>query len=411
MGNAAELEDAALRRILLVSLRPGSDGSQSSPPTVHLGQLAEVRDEAASCASSADLLQTTRRPPTIAPARQNARVPLRWPSSPAGSPQELAQDAGGGAVDLMLNKALLDRVIVSRLIENPPEPYPQLPFHYLLGCYARASQELRSISLGWPAEVQRQLQEAVFAARELVVSYAGLVFMGGVVPEVRGGGVPPWACGPPPPCGGAPCLCCCARWAPGSSLLPQTNPHPHRPSGAWSGRRRAVPPAAAPPSPGTLQPASPGAAASRRRIRCSRGRLPCPAAPTPAPCRRLHCRSRWRRSRAARCSCWTQSTRATAPPLRGACRSRPASSRSSPQGMRARRCRGPSRPWVGGGGSIREQRRLRLRPAPAASAAGTACSALGARRPDRHGCTGTPGLTAASTARRAVQRCCQASAT
>jgi ubiquitin conjugation factor E4 B len=97
--------------------------------------------------------------------------------------QELNQDAGG-TFNYKLTKDLLDRVIVSRLIESPPEQYPQLPFHYLLGCYARSSQELRSISVALPDEVRQKLQESIFAARDLVISYTGLVFMGGLVPEV-----------------------------------------------------------------------------------------------------------------------------------------------------------------------------------------------------------------------------------
>lgn len=78
----------------------------------------------------------------------------------------------------------MDRVIVSRLIESPPEQYPQAPFHYLLGCYARSSQELRSISVALPDDVRQKLQESIFAARDLIISYTGLVFMGGLVPEV-----------------------------------------------------------------------------------------------------------------------------------------------------------------------------------------------------------------------------------
>lgn len=83
---------------------------------------------------------------------------------------------------LLVTPDNLDRFIVSRLIESPPEQYPQQPFHYLLGCYHRAAAEQRS--LGQDAAGQ-QLRATVDACKQLLVSYAGLVLMSaGVVPEV-----------------------------------------------------------------------------------------------------------------------------------------------------------------------------------------------------------------------------------
>lgn len=102
--------------------------------------------------------------------------------------QEVAsqqQQEQGSSAPLM-NKDMLDLIFVNRLIESPPELYPQPPFQYLLGCFARAVNELRSVSPRHPPEVQQHLQGVIAACKELLVSYAALILTGsGVVPEVR----------------------------------------------------------------------------------------------------------------------------------------------------------------------------------------------------------------------------------
>lgn len=80
---------------------------------------------------------------------------------------------GGGPPRLSMDN--LDRAVVARLIEDPPADYPQPPFQYLLGCYARSSQEHRSLPTASPksqATVQR-VQDALIACKDLMVSYAG----------------------------------------------------------------------------------------------------------------------------------------------------------------------------------------------------------------------------------------------
>lgn len=53
--------------------------------------------------------------------------------------------AQGQTTDLFLiDQDSLERVLMARLLE-PPENYPQAPVPYLLGCYGRASAELRSL--------------------------------------------------------------------------------------------------------------------------------------------------------------------------------------------------------------------------------------------------------------------------
>ncbi len=95
--------------------------------------------------------------------------------------QELASEN----VPLQLNRDILDRVIVSRLIESPPDSYPQTPFQYLLSSYGRCLDQQRNMSPRHDAETQAALKDAAQASRELLVSYAGLILTGsGVVPEV-----------------------------------------------------------------------------------------------------------------------------------------------------------------------------------------------------------------------------------
>lgn len=82
------------------------------------------------------------------------------------APQELS---AGSATPPLLNQEGLDRALVARIIEHPPADHPQPPFHYLLSCYARASQELRALSVKAPGSHK----EALIAVKELAVSYAG----------------------------------------------------------------------------------------------------------------------------------------------------------------------------------------------------------------------------------------------
>jgi len=106
---------------------------------------------------------------------------------PSFAAQELAEETPGAQP--LLTGANLDRAIVARLIESPPASYPQPPFHYLLGCYSRASEALRggAASRGAAAAEEKQrLHDLVVEARAQVVQYAVLLLSGsGVVPEVR----------------------------------------------------------------------------------------------------------------------------------------------------------------------------------------------------------------------------------
>jgi hypothetical protein len=95
-----------------------------------------------------------------------------------------AQELTSANAPLRLTQDLLDPVVVARLIEEPPENYPLAPFHYLLSCYARASEELRALGHIRDAAAQQAVQAAVLACRDLAVSYCCLTLTAGFIPEV-----------------------------------------------------------------------------------------------------------------------------------------------------------------------------------------------------------------------------------
>eukprot|EP00798_Chlamydomonas_sp_ICE-L_P032299 gene32299-16867_t len=78
--------------------------------------------------------------------------------------ESLVMDAMGQDPDLTFNRDNVDGALVSRLIEEPPSSYPQSPLQYLLGCYARASVEIRSKAVLDSAE----LKTAVQTCKELI---------------------------------------------------------------------------------------------------------------------------------------------------------------------------------------------------------------------------------------------------
>lgn len=87
---------------------------------------------------------------------------------------------GEAGLPLLMNRDMLDRLIVARLIESPPTDYPQTPVQYLLGCYQRADDELRNRTVAGSAQLSGTEQ----CCRDLVVNYAGLTLSGGIVPHL-----------------------------------------------------------------------------------------------------------------------------------------------------------------------------------------------------------------------------------
>lgn len=76
----------------------------------------------------------------------------------------------------------LDMVFMTRLMTEPPESYPLSPFQYLLGCFARCSDEIRTREVSQSPE----LMAAVQACKELVINYARTALGGGgVIQQAR----------------------------------------------------------------------------------------------------------------------------------------------------------------------------------------------------------------------------------
>ncbi|GAB4813256.1 hypothetical protein N2152v2_000302, partial [Parachlorella kessleri] len=140
-------EDATLRKVLAVTLDPADAQPQATPPVIYLGQLAQ------------ELLA----------------------ESGTSDTSEL-QDESGTSDTPLLSGNNLERVLMARL-SDPPSAYPQWPVHYLIGCYARAAEELRSVShLKSPGD-QARLAEALGLARQLAVSYVGLTLYMDMFPQ------------------------------------------------------------------------------------------------------------------------------------------------------------------------------------------------------------------------------------
>lgn len=87
------------------------------------------------------------------------------------------------AAVLSLTADMIDQVLVDRLMESPVMDYPQPPLHYLLACYTRASNELRTPAVAGST----QLSAAAQAVKELAVNYVSLLLCGGgLIPQVGG---------------------------------------------------------------------------------------------------------------------------------------------------------------------------------------------------------------------------------
>lgn len=74
----------------------------------------------------------------------------------------------------MLNKDTIDRAIMARLLDAP-EHYPQWPLHYLIGCYGRATAEIRALSTLKDKDAANRIQLDIQYCKELIASNAGLL--------------------------------------------------------------------------------------------------------------------------------------------------------------------------------------------------------------------------------------------
>ena len=63
---------------------------------------------------------------------------------------------------------------MARLLDAP-EQYPQFPLHYLIGCYDRATAEMRALSSLRDKGAANRLQQDLQYCKELIASNAGLL--------------------------------------------------------------------------------------------------------------------------------------------------------------------------------------------------------------------------------------------
>ena len=82
---------------------------------------------------------------------------------------------------------MVDRLLVARLIDEPPSRTTYSPFQYLLHCYARVYDKRRDISSKYSARsaLLERLSATLVEIKDLVLSYAGLAFTPGVIPGVE----------------------------------------------------------------------------------------------------------------------------------------------------------------------------------------------------------------------------------
>lgn len=93
----------------------------------------------------------------------------------------------GEGVPILLSKDILDRCMAARLFQDGVQlpPGESTPCNYLLKCYANASDELRALlSKGGKNENQERLYTTLQEIKNLVLSYFGLLFSEGVIPQV-----------------------------------------------------------------------------------------------------------------------------------------------------------------------------------------------------------------------------------
>lgn len=92
--------------------------------------------------------------------------------------QELTgeDDGGLGARGLIAATSdILDRVLLARLVTEPPEGFPQPPLAYMLACYGRCDDRRRASSAMAPVTT---------IVKDALMNYAGLLLFAGVVPQV-----------------------------------------------------------------------------------------------------------------------------------------------------------------------------------------------------------------------------------
>ena len=84
------------------------------------------------------------------------------------------QEFQADGLPLLLTKETLDRMIMARLLDAPHE-YPEWPVAYLIGCYARASAEIRALGTFKDKAAADDLQLDLQYCKDLIVANTGLL--------------------------------------------------------------------------------------------------------------------------------------------------------------------------------------------------------------------------------------------
>jgi len=109
------------------------------------------------------------------------RTALTQPLAPNHPSLQELHDESGSEAPVLLGKDTTERALMARL-SDPPASYPLWPVHYLLGCYARATDEARAASQLKDTADQQRLLATLSLARSLAVSYTGFTLLHDMFP-------------------------------------------------------------------------------------------------------------------------------------------------------------------------------------------------------------------------------------
>ena len=160
MADTSKLQDQLLRKVFAIALEHKNTDAAANPPVICLQGLAEVRPFLLFYTTHCDV---------------SCECESQQDSLVVGITLDFAtQEFQSEARPLQLGKDTVDRAIMARLLDAP-EDYPQWPLTYLVGCYARAIQEARSLSSIKDKEAANQLQQLLQYCKDLITSNAGLL--------------------------------------------------------------------------------------------------------------------------------------------------------------------------------------------------------------------------------------------
>lgn len=159
MVDTSQYLDRAFCNVFAVTLRDSDANHVAGPPVIYLQGLSEV---------------TTCTPLSRTANFTSCRLCV-W---------LILQELQSENLPLTLARDTLDRMLMARLLD-PPEDYPQWPLQYLLGCYARASQEIRALTTLKDKQSADTVQLDLQYCKQLIARNAGLLLSMGLFPQVN----------------------------------------------------------------------------------------------------------------------------------------------------------------------------------------------------------------------------------